>query len=89
MKPEKLSQEILSKAARLKDETDLVVMSVLYKGEPFAALCNMTELDKDRVSVKPLALVLSEEQLDHVEDIKGDRPESGLRTRITIGEDHE
>lgn len=83
----KLTPEIIAKANRLKG-TDLVVMSVLYRGEPFAAVCKLTDLG-ECVSVKPLALVLSEEQLDHVEDIKGDRPESGLRKNLIKGDDHE
>lgn len=84
-----LSKEVLTKASQIKEETNLVVMSVTYKGEPFAAICKLKELDDEHVSVKPLALVLSEEQLDHIEDIKGDHPESGLRTQLDKGEDSE
>lgn len=81
---EKLSPDIIEKAKAVNADSGLVVMSVLYRGESFAALCKIEDLDAKYVSVKPVALVLSEEHLDHVTDVKGDHPESGLRKKLGI-----
>jgi hypothetical protein len=79
-----LTPEILKKAKQITEESGLVIMSVLYRGENFACLCKVEDLNAEYVSVKPLALVLTEDQKDHITDIKGDHPESGLRKKLGL-----
>lgn len=84
MQPQDLTPEIVEKAKQVNADSGLVIMSVLYKGEPFACLCKVEDLNAQYVSVKPLALVLTEEQKDRITDVKGDHPEPGLRKKLGL-----
>lgn len=61
-----------------------VLMSVQYRGENFACLCKVEDLDAMYVSVKPVALLLKEDQKDHITDVMGNSPESGLRKKLNL-----
>ena len=62
---------------------DFVLMSVQYRGENFISLCKTKELDEERISVKPVALWLTEEQKDHLTDVMGNSPD------VPTGENNE
>jgi len=51
-----------------------IVMSVQFRGENFACLCTIEELDPEHVSVRPRALLLREEQKEHITDVMGEKP---------------
>lgn len=62
---------------------DFILMSVQYRGENFICMCKTKELDEERISVKPVALWLTEEQKDNITDVMGNCPE------INKGENNE
>lgn len=68
-----------------------VLMSVQYRGENFACMCQVEDLNKEYVSVKPIALLLSKEQKLHLTDVMGDSPDVGLRKKLNLnkGQDDE
>jgi hypothetical protein len=73
----KLKPELLKAASSL---SGFVIMAVQYRGENFPCLCKTEDLG-ERVSVQPVALLLNEEQKDHITDVMGQRPESGQRNK--------
>jgi hypothetical protein len=54
------------------------LLRVQYRGENFVAVCDVEDIDDDRVAVKPIALILTNEQMDHLVDKHGNRPRGGL-----------
>jgi len=76
-----LTPELLEAANRMNG---YVLMSVQYRGENFACLCKVEDLDAKYVSVKPVALLLKEDQKEHIADVMGDSPESGLRKKLNL-----
>ena len=76
--------DIVEKAKQVTAESGLVIMSIQYRKENFACLCKVEDLNAEYVSVKPLALVLSEDQKEHITDVLGNRPESGLRKKLDL-----
>jgi len=82
---EKLNPDALEKAAPIVEKfDDLTLMSVQYRGENFTALCRTEILKDDFVSVKPIALMLTEEKLDHVRDVDGNAPREGRRKKLNL-----
>ena len=79
--PEQIDPELLQAAEKL---SGFVVMSVQYRGENFAALCKVEDLGPEYVSVKPVALLLSEKQKGNLTDPLGNRPEEGLRKKLAL-----
>ena len=78
---ENLSPELLKAAEKMNN---FVLMSVQYRGENFACMCQVEDIDPEYVSVKPVALLLSEEQKDHLTDVVGGSPEAGLRKKMNL-----
>lgn len=73
-----LDPKLLAAAENL---SGFVIMAVQYRGENFPCLCKTEDLG-EHVSLKPIALLLNEDQKDHIENVLGDRPESGLRDKL-------
>jgi hypothetical protein len=78
-----IDEEMQKKAyPYLSTLTSHLVMSIQYRGENFAALCQVKNLDADRVSVTPVALLLNEEQKKHLTDVKGRTPRAQRQVKF-------
>lgn len=51
-----------------------LLMSCQFRGENFIAICSSRDVAGEKVAVRPLALVLREEHLDHLTDPIGGKP---------------
>jgi len=79
--PEGIQPELLEAVDKIPGFT---LMTVQYRGENFACLCKVKDIDEKYVSVKPVALMLTEDQKEYLTDIKGNRPETGLRKKLGL-----
>lgn len=79
---ENLSPKFLDVASEV---SGFCFMAIQYRGENFACLCKTEDLGT-HVSMQPIALMLSEEQKQHIENVLGDRPEAGLRKKLNLEE---
>lgn len=78
---EDIDPDAKRKAAQVLEAFDnLMLMSVQYRGENFTALCTRTSLGKGYVSIRPIALMLTEKKLDHVRDVEGNPPTEVRKT---------
>lgn len=78
-----IAEEMQKKAYPfLSTLTSHLVMSIQYRGENFTALCQVKNLDADRVTVTPVALLLSEDQKKHLTDVKGRTPQPQRKVKF-------
>jgi len=69
--PDAISKADVDRVSPLVKE-GITLMSCQYRGENFTVICKKREVDDTRVALQPIALVLREQNLDCLVDIKGD-----------------
>lgn len=60
--------------AKMFAQAGMLLMSCQYRGENFTVLCTSRDVNETHKAVRPLALLLREEQLDNLTDPTGGRP---------------